>query len=178
VYHCVTGRERRSHDTLLREPEDPAAQSPFEALACRLCGDELTAMNCKWKVMPGICHECAPPGQSHRNTKSRVAGIRPRSRAPYRWCLRLRLCECGARLATRRQKCDKCRDETRRTDTRAAVRKHRAERGKPERHCQCGAGLKRQRQMCDECRVVGRRRRDAERQKRHRARTACHAEIV
>jgi len=34
-----------------------------EALpTCPLCGVALTRRNCKWRVFPGICLNCAPPG--------------------------------------------------------------------------------------------------------------------
>ena len=35
---------------------------PFDRTACGLCGSTLTNGNCFWRVFPGVCISCAPPG--------------------------------------------------------------------------------------------------------------------
>ena len=38
------------------------AESEEPLPTCPLCGRLLTRRNCKWRVFPGICLDCAPPG--------------------------------------------------------------------------------------------------------------------
>ena len=99
-------------------PDLPA--SPYDRDRCSLCDAELTAKNCRWAVLPGICLGCAPPGIVHRVNK-RSARHRPPPRPPLGWIKRIRLCRCGLKLARRRRMCDACRDAVRRTTARAGM---------------------------------------------------------
>ena len=36
--------------------------SPYEASRCGICNKMLKRTNCLWRIFPGICIDCAPPG--------------------------------------------------------------------------------------------------------------------
>jgi len=40
----------------------PPIPPPFDRTACGLCGTTLTPYNAFWRIFPGVCVGCAPPG--------------------------------------------------------------------------------------------------------------------
>jgi len=111
-----------------------AAWELDDGRSCRMCGGELTRWNCRWKIFPWICDDCAPPGLMHRRARRKVAG-RLAPRVP-RDCEPLRLCECGQVLEPRKQMCEECRRKVRRRRVSGAVQKLRRRRARDQRRNQ------------------------------------------
>ena len=105
-----------------------AAWELDDGRSCRMCGGELTRWNCRWKIFPWICDDCAPPGLMHRRVRRKVAGRRA-PRVP-RDCEPLRLCECGQVLEPHKKMCEDCRDKARQE----AYRKRDRHRSRKTRH--------------------------------------------
>jgi len=106
--------------------------------SCRLCGGLLTRWNCRWKVFPGICKDCAPPGVLRRRVRRKVYG-RLRWQIP-RGYQAVRFCACGQELEPHKQMCEECRRNSELERKRECARRRRREarlktrQGRAERH--------------------------------------------
>jgi len=99
--------------------------NPFEEgwPRCPLCGKRLTRLNCNWRVFPGVCLDCAPPGITSVPQRPHHT---PRNGSPVpRGLTLMRQCRCGRLMGRRRRMCERCRQEARRRRDRERQRRYR-----------------------------------------------------